>query len=154
MIEIKLTKGFYAKVDEADASLVAGYNWYAHKSRSKWYAAANHHKNRIFMHRLIMRPDAEAEIDHRDGDGLNNQRTNLRLASHQENGFNRKISKNNTSGYIGVTWHNKLGKWRAQIRKDGKHNSLGCYLDPRDAASAYNKAARRLFGEFATINTL
>jgi AP2 domain/HNH endonuclease len=154
VIEVPLTKGFVCVVDDADASLVSGPYWYAHKSRTKWYAAANVDGKRIMMHRLIMAAPAEVEVDHRDGDGLNNRRANLRRASHQENGFNKKLYENNTSGFIGVTWHKKLGKWRAQIRKGGRHHSLGCYLDPRDAALAYNAAALKLFGEFAKLNVL
>lgn len=88
------------------------------------------------------------EIDHRDGNGLNNKWTNLREATSSQNGMNTKTPSNNTSGYKGVTLH--LGKyWRAQIWLNKKRIHLGFFPNPEAAHAAYCEAALELFGDFA-----
>jgi hypothetical protein len=91
------------------------------------------------------------EIDHKDGDGLNNQRSNLRLASKKQNQANRGAPTNNRSGYKGVS-ANGRGGWRASIFVDGKTRRVGDYDTPLEAARAYNQAALAAFGEFAKLN--
>lgn len=89
------------------------------------------------------------EIDHIDGIPSNNTWTNLRMASRKQNGRNRKINRNNTSGFKGVSWSSKAAKWQTGIMVDGRSIYLGSYWDIRNAAAAYNKAAHKYFGEFS-----
>jgi hypothetical protein len=105
------------------------------------------------MHRFIMGMSFgdRKKIDHRDGNGLNNQRHNLRPATHAQNMCNYKKPATNTSGYKGVTWHKQHAKWQAKIRVDGKRLSLGTFGSPEEAYAAYCKAANDLHGEFARV---
>jgi hypothetical protein len=91
----------------------------------------------------------DSEIDHIDGNGVNNRWVNLRLANRSLNGANRGKNKNNTSGFKGVTWNRRSNKWRAQIWHRGKNHVLGAFDDPKAAHVAYCEAARAFFGEYA-----
>jgi hypothetical protein len=104
------------------------------------------------MHNVIMSFLEGYEIDHKDGDGLNNQRYNLRVTTHTQNMKNQRLRSNNTSGYKGVTWHKGAGKWYAQIQVDGKRTYLGLFTILEDAARAYDTAALEHYGEFARLN--
>ena len=98
-----------------------------------------------------MRAPAGLDVDHIDGDGLNNRRSNLRACTHTENGRNRKLSKNNTSGLKGVNAR-EAGKWQAMIKTSGRILHLGVFDSKMEAAKAYDAAALRLYGEFARTN--
>ena len=105
------------------------------------------------MHREILGiTDPKINVDHLDGDGLNNQRSNLRVCTDSQNGANRGKQKNNKSGYKGVHWNKKTKKWAAQIQYHKKVLNLGYYSDIIEAAKAYDKKALELFGEFARLN--
>ena len=93
-------------------------------------------------------------IDHIDGDTLNNSINNLRICKHEENLRNQKINKNNKSGFKGVYFCKQRNKFRAEIKKDRQKYFLGLFIDPKDAASAYNKAAIKFHGEFANLNKI
>lgn len=154
---IPLTQGKSAIVDDQDFEWLSQWKWCAHKDKNKWYAMRGvYTKGKVIsvqMHRLILAAPQGREVDHWDGDGLNNQRHNLRLATQHENQRNRKNpNSNNTSGYKGVSWHKKDEKWVAQIIADGKHLNLGRFNTPEDAARAYDKAARNYYKEFASLN--
>ena len=97
-----------------------------------------------------MNPPDGMEVDHVNGDKFDNRRSNLRVCSHLENSFNRKLSKNNKTGFNGVQFDKDKKKFRAIIRR--KH--LGYFSDPREAAIFYDKEAIKLFGEFARTNFL
>ena len=154
-IKIPLTQGRVAIIDEEDWQLVSQYNWYADFTGYTWYALTNVRradgKKRILrMHRLILGlTDSKIQADHADGDGLNNQRNNLRPCINAENARNSRIQINNTSGYKGVSWHARAGKWMARIVFDGKHRYLGLFHTKEEAYAAYCKAAEELHGEFA-----
>lgn len=92
------------------------------------------------------------EVDHIDGNKLNNTRGNLRIASNAENKMNRDKQSNNTSGYKGVSFHKKYKKWRAIIGIQGKSIHLGYFSDAVEAAKAYDDSARKYHGEFARTN--
>lgn len=94
------------------------------------------------------------ELDHIDGNKINNKIENLRKATHSENNRNRSKPSNNTSGYKGVAWHKQENKWRAYITINQKQISLGLYDDKEDAVKAYNNAATKYHGEFAKLNNL
>lgn len=104
------------------------------------------------MHRAIMRTPQGKQIDHRNHDGLDNRRCNLRECSHIENMRNQLPQKTGTSRYKGVHWEKERGKWRAQIKHTCKQMRLGRYASEKDAAKAYDKKAKELFGEFAYLN--
>jgi hypothetical protein len=114
-------------------------------------------KRHMRVHRLVCdafhdNPDNKPCVDHIDGDILNNHAENLRWATHSENGMNRIKLKDNTSGFKGVSFNKRRGKWQAQIRKDGKRHHLGYFTNAEDAAKVYDKAATAMFGEFAKLN--
>lgn len=98
---------------------------------------------------LVTGSEPNMDIDHIDGDPLNNRWSNLRLCNDSLNQANRKLSPKSTSGLKGVTWHKSRGKWQATIKVHGKGYYLGLFTDPNEAHEAYLSAARRYFGEFA-----
>lgn len=94
------------------------------------------------------------EVDHRDTDIFNNQKYNLRHATRSQNAANRNRQSNNKSGYKGVYWHKKANMWAAYIKVNGFSKYLGCHYNIKDAALAYNKAAKQYFKEFALFNEI
>lgn len=106
------------------------------------------------MHRFIMQDPVGIEIDHWDGNTLNDRRFNLRRATVDQNRQNRGKSKTNTSGYKGVHFCKSNGKWAAQISVNKKRKGLGYFSTKEEAALAYNSAAVRFHGEFAWLNTI
>lgn len=155
MKEIKLTQGLVALVDDEDFERINQFKWYAHKVGNTFYAGRNisiDGKQKCFrMHWDVMNNKG---IDHINGDGLNNQRYNLRSCSHQENCMNQRKSKNKSSIYKGVSFFKESGKWMANIKKDGKPIYLGLFTSEIEAARAYNSKAKTIFGEFAAINLI
>lgn len=152
MIEVPLTRGLVAVIDDEDAAAVlAAGPWHAvpgattHYARRAVWSGGRAHQ--VSLHTFLT---GWSRVDHADGDGLNNRRANLRPATNAQNGQNRAIQRNNASGYKGVSWHR--GAWRAVIWLDGRSVHLGRYADPADAARAYDAAAREAFGEFARVN--
>lgn len=106
------------------------------------------------MHREVMLAAAHERVDHINHDTLNQQRSNLRICTTGQNGANRQIQVNNTSGYKGVDWHKRHGKWRTQVQVNGKSVHIGVYNSPVDAALAYDRAAIEYNGEFALTNKM
>jgi len=104
------------------------------------------------MHELIMNPGMGQEIDHKNGNGLDNRRDNLRICTHANNMCNRRIGKNNKSGYKGVYFTKSGNAWRSKLRFKGRNINLGNFKKPIDAAIAYDNAAMKYFGEFARTN--
>jgi hypothetical protein len=146
MAEVPLTQGKVALVDDEDYEYLSQFKWYAQKSETTWYAARHPTKNKtVRMHRVLMDDPQGLEVDHEDRDGLNNQRYNLRVATHAQNGRNRRPHTNKTSGYKGVYWQKASGRWIVQIQ-------LGSYDTAEEAARMYDEAARRYHGEFAYLN--
>lgn len=160
MKEIPLTRGKVALVDDADFEGLSRFKWYAHKGTRTWYAHRNRQLNAgkqttVLMHRQILGAVPGKEVDHRDGNGLNNQRCNLRLCEHAENGHNRcRKMAGGSSRYKGVSWNKRLGKWRADISVNWCQKYLGLFSDEGDAARAYNAAAVQFYGEFAALNVI
>jgi hypothetical protein len=157
MKEIKLQNGLVALVDDEDYDHLIQYKWRAIKARDTFYAVDSSRKNNR-MHRIIMNTAKGMEVDHRDHNGLNNQKTNLRNCSFQENRRNRKKNINCIIPYKGVsisrqTRNNKLYCYiQATIKVNNKAKFLGFFPTPLDAAKAYDKAAKKYFGEFANLN--
>lgn len=151
MKTITLSQGKVALVDDANFDLVIPFRWHAVKIKDAYYARDN---DGTYMHRLIMGAGPGEEVDHRDGDGLNNQRFNLRRCTHLQNLRNTRIQTNGSSKYKGVGWRPEKKKWRARIMVNGQDICLGHFNDELAAAMAYDKAAKVYFGEFARTNGL
>lgn len=149
MKEIKLTQGKVALVDDGDFNYLNQFTWYVHKQRTGSHYAYNNIKRKniaISMHRLIMDTPPSMDVDHIDGNGLNNQKNNLRNCTRSQNNANRKpIGK-----YKGVSYPGKY--IRAKINIDRKSIHIGYYKTDKLAALAYDKKARELYGEFAYLN--
>ena len=138
-----------------DVELVSGLNWSVKKRPHTNYAQAWNPltKRPVMMHRLILGEppsDQKVIVDHRDGNGLNNQRSNLRWVTKQENNCNRRSV--GSSQFLGVSWNKRHRKWTSQIRKDGKRTHLGTFVSEIEAAKAYDAKAIQLHGEFANLN--
>jgi hypothetical protein len=156
--EIPLTQGKVALIDDGDAHLAA-HKWYAARRRSTWYAVRKTTRRdpgccgrTLLLHREVLRALPGVEVDHKDGNGLDCRRENLRIATGAENTRNQRRRRDNTSGFKGVVWAKRKRYWRAEIHANGKRRSLGCYKRPDDAARAYDAAARGFFGVFAALN--
>lgn len=144
--------GLFALVDDEDYETVAPHGWYAnqpHGAHYTTYARATINGRHVRMHRLIL-PDV-SRIDHRNGDGLDNTRKNLRVSTRSQNGANQHRTCG-SSGYRGASWDWESGRWRAQITKDGHTYHLGRFESEEEAARAYDVAALRMHGEFASPN--
>lgn len=155
MRAIPLTQGKVALVDDADYDWLMQWNWYALKQRRKagevYYAvrAAYNPKRLLYMHRVLLGLTGALEADHRDNDGLNNQRFNLRPSTPSQNCANRMKLPHRM--FKGVHWEPDRRKWRAVIKVGGKVYRLGRFSDAASAADAYANAARKFFGEFAKL---
>jgi hypothetical protein len=157
MREIELTRGLFAIVDDIDYPLVAPFNWYAHSAHHTWYAVSRTSRkedHKVFrMHRFLLGiTDPLIKVDHRDHDGLNNRRENLRSCTNAENIRNSRLFIRSTSGFKGVSWNAQCRKWSAFIYPEGNSIYLGNFDNPEDAARAYDDAAIRHYGEFARLN--
>ena len=150
MTAIPLSRGMVALIDDADVPLVQGYKWHAIRSRPKnsWYAKSWISGKVVSMHKLLL--PGHKEIDHKNGNGLDNQRHNIRPATHAQNSQNR-IKSYGSSRFKGVHWNEKRRRWIAQINRN---KWLGTFKTEEDAARAYNTAATNLFGEFARLNVV
>ena len=161
MKEIELTKNAMALVDDEDFEFLSKFQWVCNIQGRSCYALriANYSDDKrhtLAMHRLIMklqRGDARY-IDHIDGNGLNNQKENLRVVTKAQNGWNQGVRKSNSSGYKGVSWHKGMGKWQAKIRCKGEIHYLGFFEIKKEAATAYNNGAIKYHGEHARLNEL
>ncbi len=149
MRSIELREGIRVYVDQEDYALLCAHAWYLQPRRDgKGYYVArtrvdNGKRTTSFLHREILGAGKGVEVDHRDGDGLNNVKANLRAATHAENMGNRRRNANNTSGFKGVSA--KKGRWLARLA--GK--DIGLFDSPEEASEAYKKAAEKKYGEFA-----
>lgn len=158
MKEIELTRGYCAKVDDENYEELVKFKWYALGCRpGSIYAVrkirlASGRQTNEFMHRRILSASEDIVVDHVNGDGLDNRRSNLRLCSLAENNRNRRRGKDNTSGYKGVHWCRRRRLWRARIKHGRRPVCLGFYKTPEEAARAYDGAAKTYHGEFALLN--
>jgi len=157
MREILLTQDKVALVDDEDYEKLNQYKWHADKDKTTFYARRTTYCDgkqiNVKMHRFIMNVSRGIEVDHRDFDGLNNQKYNLRTATRFNNNCNKKkYGKGSTSQYKGVGYYPRYKKWLARIGLNGKRKCLGYFDDEIEAAKAYDRAAIIHFGEFAFLN--
>lgn len=147
---IPLTQGKFAMVDDEDFDRLNQFKWYAQKTGSRCYAATGRH---IYMHRVILGLSGNIMTDHKNGNGLDNQKSNLRPATNAENqqGF-RRLKSVKSSVFRGVSWKKIAKLWYVTIAVKGENTHLGCYESEEDAAHVYDYAAKIYFGEFARLN--
>lgn len=161
MVEVPLIHGKVALIDDEDAERILAYNWTLNhdpnRRRQIFYAVRYAYKEGtksrtvIQMHRVILNAPAGMEVDHINGDGLDNRRANLRLATRAQNLRNTHREKGRT-GYRGIYWHKRNRMYHALIMHDGRKHSLGYYYNAEQAARAYDYAAYHMHGEFASLN--
>ena len=155
MKEVLLSRGLVAFVDDDDFELVSQFKFCAMRRCAgdpKFYARTRTGpKKWVYMHRLVMRVDDKShpEVDHINGDGLDNRKSNLRLCSHVQNLANRHSSVG-VSRFVGVAKQRK--KWQAGIRINGTRIHLGVFKNEEDAARAYDLTALKVHGEYAHLN--
>ncbi len=153
--EVKLNVGV-ALVDDADYDAVADLTWRLHKPNPNGtpYAVHSYRVNGAirmhYMHRFVLKlPPRRPLVDHWDGDGLNNQRHNLRVATISQNGGNAKLYNTNTSGYKNVSWHPEMESWYVSVRANGQRKRLYGFATPELANEAAIKLRQEMFGTFA-----
>jgi hypothetical protein len=162
MKTIQLTQGQAVMVDDEDFDRLSQHKWFAQFAPDRTGGGAfvavrdayDHGRKRIYMHREILNAPRGITVDHIDRNPLNNQRSNLRLATGTQNSCNRAMTKSNTTGFKGVNFRKKHASYQAQIAYKGKKIHLGSFASVADAAAAYNKAAAELHGEFAYLNPI
>lgn len=153
---IQLSGGRWAIVDEADFADLNQFRWHASLGvdQRTWYA-----QRQVAglatetMHGRLARPAEGQIVDHKNWDGLDNRRENLRVCTYCENNSHQRMRSNNTSGFKGVSKGNGTS-WRAHIAKNKRQFNLGTFRTAYDAAIAYDAAAQEMHGEFAVVNNV
>ena len=148
--------GKSAIVDADDFEFINRWKWQYIKS-----GYANRVTNRgrgnyinVLMHRVVTSCPEGKQVDHINGNKLDNRKSNLRIVSSSQNNYAKSLASNNKSGFKGVSYESRSNKWIAVIIKEGKRKHIGTYPDPVTAAFAYNEAAEQMFGEYAKLNDL
>lgn len=160
MKEIPLTMGKVALIDDEDYFWVSRHNWhYAKKKKDGKLGYAKRARkvkgktSFVRLHRAIIAAPIHLQVDHIDGNPLNNQKSNLRLCTNKNNSTNSD-TKRGKSGFKGVSWHKGMGGWRVRVRKDNKELQVGYFKCPIEAAKAYDAAAIEQYGEYARTNKM
>ena len=160
MKTIPLTQGKETLVDDCDYEYLMQWKWYYRPDHKGGYAVrmskCNGKRVTIRMQRVIAErmglQIVGKEVDHTGGSKLNNSRSKLRIATTRQNCANKSISRNNTSGFKGVSWNRQYKKWRVSIGVNWHRVYISRYDDKLEAARAYNVAAKKYFGDFAWLN--
>jgi hypothetical protein len=155
---IPLTQEKFAIVDAEDYEWLNRWKWFAHKNRHTFYAIRRSHVDgkwgHVKMHREILgliHGDGQL-CDHKNRNGLDNRKENLRIATYSLNNYNRKMSVNNTSGYRGVSWQTHNRRWIVHVPVNGTQTYFGSFTDVIEAAKAYDAVALKYWGNDAALN--
>jgi len=150
MAEIKLKSGEICLIDDEDFNRISEFKWYLTKGKyARGYIKGDKMR---FMHRFILSiSDPKIMIDHKNRNGLDNRKENLRICTSKQNHSNVEKYKG-TSKYKGVSWDKKSNKWKASLTTDNKSRHLGFFVDEVEAAKAYDSAAIEIFKEYSCIN--
>lgn len=146
--------------DEQDRNLVLSFKWRLHKVLDKYYARTwiydkrTKKSNGKYMHRLMLQPADDMHVDHRDNNGLNNSRDNLRICTHGQNNRNKSAPKRNKTGYKGVHFFKRDETYQAYITINRKRIHGGYFKTAIEAAKKYNELAIKYHGEFAFLNKI
>lgn len=160
-MEIQLTQGKVAIVDDSDFEWLSRFKWRALTCKDNphcCYAITGDYvkekgQKAMLMHRIILGAHAGVEVDHINNNGLDNRRINLRICSHAENIRNQSVQNGKKSSkYRGVSLHKATGSWTAQIQMRKTKYHLGYFKSESDAAVSYDKKAKQIFGQFAKTN--
>lgn len=153
-VKVQLTQGKVALISPEDGGRVLARKWHAIWTGHAWYAASGWGGKRLYLHRFLMDAQRGRYVDHKNGNGLDNRRGNLRDCSQSQNMANMAKWKVGPSGFRGVFFDHRGRKkpWSASLTCAGKKQYLGCYQTAEEAAHAYDNAARKVFGEFARTN--
>lgn len=151
-IYVPLTRDKIAVIDEEDAPCVLPHHWCAAKPHRVWYAVSRINGEYTYLHRFIMQAVPRSRIDHKNGDGLDCTRANLRFVTNQENAFNSVKRVDSQNPYKGI--FRQGDRWRAYLRLNGKAIHLGIFDTAADAARAYDAKAIEIFGEYARTNRM
>lgn len=151
MKTIELSQKYLAILDDEDWMRFSTWKWFAHVSYGKPYATRQAWDRKkpatVFLHHAILGyPLYGKQVDHINGNSLDNRRSNLRIVSACQNQWNRGLNKNNTSGYKGVCFDKRKGRWMARIRKDWKYYFLGYFGTAAEAGAAYVTAQKIYHG--------
>jgi len=150
-MQIDLSQGYKAEIDFSDWWKLKGRKWFAHvRPRTVYVCSSSKKGTTVYLHRHIMDAPDDMQVDHIDGDGLNNRRSNLRLATSAQNNANA-LRAANATGYIGVSFR-EGGRYQARGRKDGIRYSIGMYDTAEEAARAYDEWTLKAYGPFAVLN--
>jgi hypothetical protein len=157
MKQVPVSEGCVATVDDEDYERVIQHKWRVQRVGRNAYAYTSISGKQVLMHRLIVNAEKGTMIDHADGNGLNNQKSNLRPCTYAQNFANArpKQTKNKTSEYKGIWFIQTVPCrrcWRAAITAEGKRLNIGTFMTEVEAARAYDAAAKALHGEFARLN--
>jgi hypothetical protein len=150
--EIPLTQGFVALVDDADADAVSQLSWYAEVRTHTVYAKSTLHGRAVYLHRFLLGLESDAHVDHRDRNGLNCQRANLRPANDSLNHGNQAKRSGSTLPYKGISFERARARFQARCKRHGVIHRSRWFRSAEEAAHAYDELARRHFGEFARVN--
>lgn len=154
---IRCSSGKYALIDPEDYEYLSKFNWNDYTGYPRTFRRRKSENNKLIgtsMHALILKAPKGLAIDHINGNTLDNRKKNLRIVTSQQNGCNRKLGSNNTTGYKGVTYHKRDRLYQSSIKIKGKRQYLGWFKTAEEAANAYNKASKILHGEFGRINEI
>lgn len=160
IVHVQLTRGLTAIIDAEDIAIISGRRWFAMPDPTrpgKFYAGSGRidsgEPKTVMMHRLLLGAPACLQVDHRDNDGLNNRRSNLRTCTQAQNQWNAaRYRRRCSSSFKGVNLHR--GRWIARFMQNGKRINVGSFSSEIEAAAAYNEAVKQLRGEFAVLNRI
>lgn len=160
MKKILLTQGQIALVDDEDFDFINQWKWYYEKKNrnNTGYAIRtvkiNGKRKRLYMHRVLLKAPDGMEVDHKNMNGIDNRKENIRVCTCLENKRHYSVRRDNRTGIKGVSWDKRRQKYRVQISIKGKRLWLGTYNSLSDATTIYNEAARQYYKEFAYLNKI